>query len=212
MSVKKHLLLFLIKFAVVYAILLLPPFRSMYADAFIATGKQWFRHIDEKGVTVFKVKENAINPDVIVEITIANKYAVAEALRKKSKNVDNFATIFCNWYAYLIIAYLVALILATPISWKRKLFSLLAGLTLTYFYFLLMIWVLLLYKFNQNTQLDVLQLSGFKKTLVDVLYPVLVGNPGTTVFAALFIYVLVVFRKQDLEKLKTIFRKEILAH
>ena len=202
MSLKKHLLLFLLKFAMVYAILLLPPFRSMYADAFNATGNKWFKYVGEKGVAIFRANETGIDPVIVSEIRLFNKQRVAEANSKGIKIFNDYGRVRCNWYGYLLIAYLLALIAATPISWKRKLISSFVGLLITYFYFLLMLWVLLVYKFSQNTQLDVIQLKGFDKKTIDVLYPVVVGNPGTTVFVALIIYGLVVFRKQDIEKLK----------
>jgi hypothetical protein len=211
MSLKKSLLLFLLKFAVVYSVLLLPPIRGLYTKAFLATGNKWFRYVDEKGVTVFRYNESETNPDIIAEIRLMNKDKLAEAKAKGIKIIYDYGRVACNWFAYLLLAYLIALIAATPIGWKRKLISLFSGLVIAYVYFLLMIWVLLLYKFNENPQLNVLQLKGFQKTLVDILYPVLVGNPGTTVFVALFIYVLVVFRKEDFDKLKALFAKKLIA-
>jgi hypothetical protein len=210
MSIKKHLLLFLLKFAVVYIVLLLPPVRALYTKAFLATGNKVFRYVDEKGVTVFRYNESETNPDIIAEIRLMNKDRLAEAKAKGIKIIYDYGRVACNWFAYLMLAYLIALIAATPVGWKRKLWALATGLTLSYIYYLVMIWVLLLYKFNQNPQLQVLELKGFKKTLVDILYPVLVSNPGTTVFVALFIYALVVFRKADLERLKaTLFPKRL---
>src|SRR5439155_4897349 len=120
-----------------------------------------------------------------------------EAQANGANGSYDYGTVAINWYGYLLIVYLLALIAAAPIQWKRKLSSVAAGLIVVYLYFLLSFYILLLYKFDQFVQIHALHLEGFSKGIVNLLYPLLSENPGTPVFVALFIYVLVVFRRAD---------------
>jgi len=101
----------------------------------------------------------------------------------------------------MLLAYLIALVAAVPVGWKRKLFALAGGLTLAYVYMVLMMRVFLLHWFDKYSTLEVLRLEGFAKSAVEIAYPVMVLNPGTLVFVALLIGAVLIIRKGDWNKL-----------
>ena len=114
-----------------------------------------------------------------------------------------------SWYTdYLLVALFIALLAATPIGWKRRFWSFVVGLIFIHAYILFTLYVLLFYQFNFYQELAVLQLSGFWQGIVNFLHPILLLNPGTGIFVALLIWLLVSFNRKDLARLSTAFNRK----
>lgn len=79
---KKHILLFILKFSLVYLILLLPPFRNAYADFFRTTGERLFGSFGEKGMVSFKEAKDKKDEDVQTIIYLMNKKNLSKRKRQ----------------------------------------------------------------------------------------------------------------------------------
>lgn len=99
---------------------------------------------------------------------------------------------------YMNIAFLIALIAATPLPLKRKISAIIWGLILMHaivvFKFAIMIFV-------GSELVSLLVLSAFWKGVVFITYNVVVRNSITGFIIAFFIWVLVSFHHQDWSKI-----------
>ncbi len=199
----RHLLIFFLKFMAVYIFLMLPPFKRAYADFFKSQCEMWFSSFAGKGVVLLREPENKSNKDAMLDIILLNGKSL-EGARQRGQSqavVNDYGTVTCNWYSYMLVAYIVALVAAVPIGWRRKPVALIAGLALAYAYMILMMKVFLLHWFNEYSTLQVLRLEGFAQNIIELVYPVMVLNPGTLVFLALLIGGIVMLKKGDWENI-----------
>ncbi len=176
---KKHILIFLFKFAAVYAVLLLPGFRNAYMDFYNSTGEKLFGSFGSKGMVRFKEKKGGMDEDVQTIIYLINKNEFRE--KEKSNTPVNTAFIENNWLNdYLPVAFLLSLNAATPMGWRRKLISLAAGLVIMHIFIFFSMWISFLFQFNLNAEkLQVVELGLTSTAIAGFLYEVLSINPGT---------------------------------
>ena len=147
-------------------------------------------------MVTFKPNEDRSKPDVQTIVYLMNK---EEFERKKAANTPvNVRFIEDNWLNdYLPVAFLIALIIASPIGWKRMLAALALGLLVIHVFIFIGMWFSFLYNFNINPALQVLELKGISEKLVSFFYELLSKNPGTGVIMAIITWVLVSFNFSD---------------
>ena len=92
-------------------------------------------------------------------------------------------------------ALLLALILATPVSWRRRCFALVGGLLAVHGYILFSVASTI---WNNSTELSLLTLTPFWKSVVAGLDETLVNQMGASFIAPVFIWILITLRRQDL--------------
>ena len=113
---------------------------------------------------------------------------------------------------YMYVAYMMALIAATPISVRRKLRALLWGLLLMHCLIAVRLTSHLVDTFSKEP-LHLFAISPFWKTKFDVFYQVCVVNVTFGFVAATFIWILVTFRREDWVKIISVRGRESgLAH
>ena len=161
----------------------------------------FFEDFRGKGIVVFdkldKVEENHFN--TVMKLASKEQYA---AYKKNRSSYKVSSVTASGWYmGYLPIILLVALILASPVTWKRKGIALLGGLLVIHVFIWLKLYIQLLYEFNR-AELNVVSFSGFQQNLMDTLHVLFVVYLGPTFIVPVFIWLLVTFRKGDLEMLK----------
>ena len=93
-----------------------------------------------------------------------------------------------------------ALVLATPISWRRRLIALAGGLVLIHLFILVSLqsWI-----WNNSTGVSLLALSSFWQQAADDLNYTLMNQLGVSFSVPVIIWVLVTFRRQDQDALAT---------
>lgn len=101
---------------------------------------------------------------------------------------------------YMYVAYMMALIVATPISVRRKLWALLWGLLLMHCLIAVRLTSHIINTFSKEP-LYLFAISPFWKTKFDVFYQVCVVNVTFGFVAATFIWILVTFRRGDWERI-----------
>lgn len=95
---------------------------------------------------------------------------------------------------WLPTALTIALILATPIPWRRRLASMLIGILLIHLYILA---VFAIYIWNQSTTIGVITLPPFAKLITDALEYTFVTQIGPGFAVPILIWILVTFRQKD---------------
>lgn len=212
MSPAKVILIFVAKFTIVYAILIIPQTNigHAYAGFIRAQGQLLFGHFGKKGKVEFVRNEEEKNKwEFRTKMYLMNSNEATWSADKGLRCIGDdpeckMTKVYSSWYHdYLFVALLIALIIATPISMKRKLWALLWGFILIHIFIDFSFFIQLLFKFNSHDYLEVIQLGSFGKKIVEFIYPIVVINPGTGIFVALIIWLVVSFRKEDISNLMT---------
>ncbi len=109
---------------------------------------------------------------------------------------------FCltsRYSAYIYTSFLAALILASPISWKRRGMAMFWGMTLIHCYLAFKMAVMVLFTFGNTPDSPIVFGPVFKKTLFWA--QTLMKNNIFSFIISAFIWFLVSFRKEDLDKI-----------
>ncbi len=100
---------------------------------------------------------------------------------------------------YRPTAFLIALVLATPIHWSRRWRALLWGLLGVNAFIALRVGLLLLNVFSDQNILAIYSFSPFWKGLLQALTLILFNAPATHYTGPMFVWFLVTFRRGDLK-------------
>lgn len=202
-----QLIRFLLFFLLIYGLFLLtsPVGDKLYADYFRSFGRYFFYSFIDKGAVGFVALKNPEQPKFSTEIRLANMKVMNKAL--DNNTAYQYASIEeSSWYTgFLPTILLFSLILATPnISLKRKAVALLWSMLLIHIFIWFQLYVQILYKFEQVEILEVVsRFSPIGQKVMNTLNYLFVESMGIRFIIPVFIWILVTFRKGDLEMLKT---------
>jgi len=182
-----QVLRFFCLFMLVFVLLMAPwpGLRAFYSKVYRAGGAFLFGSSCSNGIVQF-CKSNDLEYDV--EIYIFNR----DEARKTGK-VVHYST---RYGEYMNIAFMSALILATPISCKRRTKALFWGLILINFFFVFKLAVLVIFHFSTEP-VFIFVLTPFWEQVWSIIYRELVVNRTFGFIASVFIWVLVSFRRED---------------
>lgn len=102
---------------------------------------------------------------------------------------------------YRPIAFLVALTVGAPITWRRRLWALLWGLIFVNLFIAFRVWIPILIGFSGDNQLALYSFPPVIDSLLGVLKLVLVQAPVVHYMAPTFIWMVVTFRRGDLQRI-----------
>jgi hypothetical protein len=102
------------------------------------------------------------------------------------------------YVGYRPTAFLVALVLATPIPWSRRWRALALGLVLVNVFVALRLTLHILDGFSENSPLALFHPSPFWKGMLKVCLKIVVLTPAVHYIGPAFIWLLVTFRRGDL--------------
>ncbi|HKQ48441.1 MAG TPA: hypothetical protein VJZ71_10260 [Phycisphaerae bacterium] len=190
MRPRNAILRFLALFILIYALLILP--WPGLADAYVATtnavGARLLGTIGKVGSVAY---ERDPSRRWTSKQTMYDRSAkVAMAVRRGYDSRQD----------YLATALVVALILATPISGRRKALALAMGLLLINVFILWRIWIGLVDIFSEKP-LEFIQLSPFWKEVVRLAVQIFVGSIEATFIVPVFVWIVVSLRRADLDQL-----------
>lgn len=195
MKNNKVILRFLIFFSIVYTILLFPQtgVNKMYNKLYYKIGNTMFGNIGDEAV--IHLKED-----------ISKKFDTKIYLTKKSLlNKNNVYDAKVSLYnirrgGYIPTVFFLALLIATPLSWKRKTMALLSGIALVMSFAMMKLYIMILHCYVDTPYLGLYQLPGEKKSIefwADVF-----ARPNTQFYYfVILVWVAVSFGKKDFQKL-----------
>jgi len=92
---------------------------------------------------------------------------------------------------------MLALILATPITWKRKGWSVLWGMMLVHVFFVFSQIILILFFFSYHQEQLVVTFSPFWQDVLSATVNIVIGDIWTLYVVPILIWILVTFRRSD---------------
>jgi len=194
-SPRRTLLRFLIGFGLLYGLLILPwpGFKGAYGGYFQALGSAAFTSNAQRYV------QFAPSPNprfgIGVQITLANR-AQADATGHGPARILELDARGIGWVP---TALLFALVVASPVPWRRRGWALLWGMLLIHLFILFSVGC---YVWNQSADLDLLALNSFGETVLGGLEETLIAQLGASFVAPVIIWLWVTFRLRDLAVFK----------
>ena len=198
MPLRKLILRFLLRFAVIFGLLILPwpGWSDTYAGAFRAVGNAIFgcdqpdkqlhfeAHVQTKGFSALDSRIVLVNR----AITRDGSHNPAVMLGLDTRSIGWVPT-----------ALTIALILGTPLPFRRLVLPLVCGLVLIH---LFIIFSIAIYIWNESTTVSLVSLSPFVKEIASDLEYTLITQLGISFTIPVLIWIVTVFRREDLARWK----------
>lgn len=184
--------LFFLKVAIIYGLLVVPQLRGhdLYGAVFRVVANVFFSTIGGTGRAAFER-----NP---IEQMVQDTTITVRNLRTGARGQFEINSYLMG---YLATSFLIALVLSTPVPWRRRLAALGAGLALISLFVGLRLYLKLVDVMSDPNPLAVYSLSPFSKKAVLTLSKILGVSPVTTYIAPVFIWILVAIRREDVARL-----------
>jgi len=157
-----------------------------YRWVFRAAGNALFLRTGDGGSVKFSPMSRALHePDTGLRIT------------NRRTQAGGSGEIKAIYTGYRPTAFLAALILATPIPWRRRGLSLLCGLLLVSIFVAVRIWVRLAVMMSNNDPIRAYEFTGWFKGFLGALNAVLVRSPAVGYIVPALIWIVVTLRRED---------------
>lgn len=178
-------------FALVYALLMSPwpGLGAAYTKLYRKGAALLFGSFGSRGVVLFRPSGNSVYE---IDMYFLDRQRVAADGKVNSVLVHHT----CRYAAYMHIVSTAALILATPVPFRRRAKALFGGLILMHCFIVLKLMVLISYTFN-NKPLSLFALNPFFERLLFVTHQLIIDSVSFNFIAPVFIWILVSFRRQD---------------
>jgi hypothetical protein len=187
----KTLLLFLLKALLIYGLLSAPI--SYYDEAY----GQFYRKIAEIFFSKFRdngfVKFKEWKEPVTTHVNLGS-YALVRP-DGTSKTVTN--DINTRYLGYIPTILLFALVIASPVSWKRRLIAMAVGLVLVTFLIMFKQWISLLWLCDQYPWLQLTSFTDTGRKILNFTYRFISVSSSSVLYFVVAIWLLVTFRVED---------------
>ncbi len=185
--------LFALRFALIFGLLILPwpGWNDIYGNYFRGFSQLFFSGDEGKCAVVFSSYDGAPDsPALDTQITLANR----DLLDSTGKGPMKRTELNTRSIGWVPTALTIALIVATPIRWGRRIRALAAGLILVHGFILfsLQAWI-----WNNSSDLSLLKISNFWKAVADDLDYTLINQMGPSFAVPVLIWIVVTFRSHD---------------
>ena len=182
------------RFAVIFGLLILPwpGWNEIYGAYFRALGQAAFSRQDDRRIVLFQphhVQHGFSSLDT--QMTLGNR-AFVDSDGNGPVKLISLDTRSIGW---LPTALTMALILATPVSWRQRGWALLWGLLLIHAFILfsLQVWI-----WDESPALSLIDLSPFSQKIMDDLQYTLITQMGASFSVPILIWILVTIRRENL--------------
>ncbi len=192
MPSRRSLILFFVITAVVYGVLLIPwpGLLTGYRSASAALCQLFLGRIGDGRVTFAPMEYPTLDKDT--DVTLQNvKTGVTAKMTVNSRR-----------RMYLPAAFTLALIVAAPIAWRRKILAAILGLVLISIYSGAGIWLNLVNALSEP-RMGAISLGPFVRRIIQVGIKVLIMSPVVPYIAALLVFVMVTVRREDVLRLSS---------
>ncbi|NLO51510.1 MAG: hypothetical protein GX103_10190 [Bacteroidales bacterium] len=201
----KKILLSVAVFIVLYTLLLLPQLKinRLYAEYFCSVGNFLFEDFPRGGFVNLKTQTEKGGNDIALFLSRADWM---EGTKIKGVTANKAS----DRIGYLITAFFVALTLATPISWKRKLIAVVVGIVIVTTFVMLKMYIIIL---NSYTLVDWFGLyqEPTEKARIQFWYEHFAASATYGYSFVVVVWLALVLRKKDWKLLIASFRKKVPA-
>ena len=193
MSHRNLIIGFLWRFGLIYGLLILPwpGFSDFYGASFRNVGDELFGEKDSHRVLYFESDREtrglaALDSRIVLENP--------ERTNETGKSPAVYLGLGTRSIGWIPTALIIALVLATPIPWKRRALALLWGLLLVQLFIIASIEI---YIWNESTRVSLNVLGPFWKAIADAVEYTLITQLGASFSVPVLIWIVVTFRSQD---------------
>jgi len=184
---------FLFRFVLIFGLLIAPwpGWNELYGHYFRGLGQMAFSRDEGKRVVLFAPYEGqAAASSLDTRLTLGNR----DLLDGGGKGLVKRTELDTRSIGWVPTALTMALIMATPIPWRRRGLALLGGLILVHGFILfsLQTWI-----WDNSPDLSLMTLSTFWKEVADEFDYTLINQLGASFSVPVLIWILVTFRRQD---------------
>jgi hypothetical protein len=193
MSRYKTLLFFVLKAIIIY-VLLTAPFSfydEMYGNFYRSCGKLFFDRFHGNGIARFT--EGSEKKITRIDIGNITQLDATGQLKTAWVNTET------RGFGYLPTVLMIALVIASPVSWRRKLIALLAGVSLVTLLVMFRLWLQIMYLCEQFPWLNLYQFGDTQKKIIEYVYQAIVIPINMALYFVIIVWLLVTFRKEDLK-------------
>ncbi len=183
----RHLVGFVVRLAILYGLLAAPwpGLREAYARLYCGTTNALFGAFGAKGVVQLRsVDSGGGNMDC--EISIRNRSSSVVGTTQHSARITG----------YLPMATTVALVLATPLTWRRRLRALAWSVFWITLFILFRTWLTLLYWFCADGAWHIYEPSALWRGVMNTVYEFTAVAPTCTFLIPALIWIAVAFRRE----------------
>ena len=196
MPLRSLILGFLIRFVLIFGLLILPwpGWNDLYSQAFRAVGNTIFGSNEGNRILYFEAHRQTRGvASLDTRIVLGNRNLVDSS----GNGPVSYLGLDPRSIGWTPTAFTVALIAATPIPWRRRIWALFWGLILINLFILFSIWV---YIWNSSTEVSLITLSPIWKQIADALQYTLITQMGISFTVPVLIWILVTFQQQGVGK------------
>ena len=188
---RKSLIRFLVKIILIYVFLSLPIpiLKGSYEKFYLSLATKTFSDFRESGFTRFEKRKGKFDTVIVM----GNKKLVDSNGRVQLL----YAPINLKHLAYLPTILFISLVLASPVSWKRMILSLLVGLFITTCMIMYKTWIEIIYLAESTDWLQLSNYSAINKERLEFIYLNFSNYSVPNLFLVVAIWIVVTFRKSD---------------
>lgn len=179
-------------------ILVYPAFRETYLGLLIKTGNHYMNSTGKDALVQFKVNEG--NKDLDMALFIGNSAKMKKDINSAYYLITKASTFYIAWIG---LALMIALILASPVPILRKLIVLVAGIVFVHVVVFIKLLIQVYYVCNHNPGLEILMLTPSQMKWIDLLQDHFVDTVQPSLILVIIAWLLIAFRMSDYKKLMT---------
>jgi len=191
----RPVLIFLLKAIIIFCVLAIPLsiYDRVYGNFYRGVGNTVFAKFHKTGFARFTASKTSF----MTHVEAGNKMPTYNNVPIANVSAD-FNT---RYRGYIPTAFLVSLILASPLKTRRKIFSLFTGIFILTAIIMIKQWIHLLYMCEQGTWLLLYNFTPEQKERIEWWYHNFANYSGSTLIIVIAVWILVSFRKSDMEAL-----------
>jgi hypothetical protein len=215
-AILRFFLFFTLVYISLWALFSLTPVGHQYHSLLNNTCQSLFGTFAGTGAAEFDLVQAASDPNEKMRIKIYNAEEKRTIEQKVKMNPDLAKTLSYNgsvghihlWvFATLPLLFLWALIISSPVNFRRKIWSILLGTVILQCFVFLKFYLYMLKEFNQNDILDVVYLKAGSERLVNFSYN-LFENIGIALVLAVILWAMFTFKGADFAKFSKLLKPQ----
>jgi len=182
------------KLVLLYALFMIPwpGVRDAYASAYRAGGDFLFRTFGGQGRVYFE--------PLVSSATGFDAHDTQAILHNLTTRARGTMPMNTRLMGYLPTAFAAALVLATPIPWRRRVLALCLGVALMSTFAAFEMWLRLWEAFTDPSPLALRELPGWGRALLKAVLNVVGRSPVSAYIAPVFVWILTAVRRDDIRR------------